>query len=466
MTAATARVAGEFDQKQLVPQSWSALKREVSLARYDDTEIIPARLEIGKYVFKLIDLYTLQHIQRLKYEYERGQTAIYVYFEYEKSGKDDVQFHGLTVQVDAPGIDFIEAYDPQPWLGLRVDLKKINALINETIRRGKKEMRDQATARVAGETHGVIDADRVRHIVEEDDYDEAELLQLVNIDKLRFKEIDADYTNGSLKWISLYMKQGGFKYRLTLNYKQGAFTSYELSAEPAFAHSLMVEKKFKSAPQIKPSSIQEAFVQLKQAVMAKMSSLLKTPASFQLGRFNMAKAVKRWQPEDKVLVTFESRERDSESTAMVLITLDITNRKIFELNLNGSMCDAETDESFVVTEDGPAALRRALAVEFKSFDDVLRVLNSSKDLNKLLAELKPECGREERVIRLNVKNHTPISESMLKHPESLFNDHDDAFVIFKDAATRNTALEALRKVISDNGGRIVYENELKLEGNK
>lgn len=200
-----------------------------------------------------------------------------------------------------------------------------------------------------------------------------------------------------------------------------------------------------------------------------MSSLLKTPASFQLGPFNMAKAVKRWQPEDKVLVTFESRERDSESNAMVLITLDITNSKIFELNLNGSMCDAETDESFDVTEDGLAALaalRRALAVEFKSFDDLLRVLNSSKDLNKLLAKLKPECGREERVIRLNVKNHTPISESMLKHPENLFNDHDDAFVIFKDAATRNTALEALRKVISDNGGRIVYENELKLEGNK
>lgn len=384
MIAATARVAGEFDQKQLVPQSWSALKREVSLARYDDVEIIPAKLEIGKYVFKLVDLYTLQHVQRLKYEYERGQTAIYVYFEYEKSGKDDTQFHGLTVQIDAPGIDFIDAYDPQPGLGVRVDLKKVNALINETIRRGKKEMRNQATARiapedpviekldqlpkqlvindqritrsnvfddystftfvtyefkldnsemslnvfnsgakqtitlrkvikdyndksksslfarfvnnqklfplthsefikllndafkreslrinvhlpyesktatarVAGETHGLIDANRIRHLAEEDDFDTAEALQLVNIDKLRFKEIDTDYSRSSLKWISLYMKQGGFKYRLTLNYKQGAFTGYELSAEPAFAHSLMVEKKFKSAPQIKPSSIQ------------------------------------------------------------------------------------------------------------------------------------------------------------------------------------------------------------------
>lgn len=120
----TARVSSESSSIQLVPLSWSKLKREVDSAQFDDIELIPTRLEIGKYLFKLVDLYKIGPNQRLKYEYERGQTVIYIYFEYEKTGKDDVQLESMTVQIDAPGIDVIEDYEPQLGLGVRVDLKK------------------------------------------------------------------------------------------------------------------------------------------------------------------------------------------------------------------------------------------------------------------------------------------------------------------------------------------------------
>jgi hypothetical protein len=465
------RVASEASVVQLVPESWSALIQELTGSKRHKAEsTVPTKLIINKLPFELVDVYDIQSSVRVKYEYARGKTSVYLYFEYVKSGKN-TEFIELTVQVDGPKSDIIEAYDKQAGLGTSVNLNTVGSLITRTLKQGKK-MFKTAIARVAGESRN-IDANKVRELAEQEDddgngFNQKEVLSLVNHGNLKFSEVDSDYVNGGLlKWISFYMNKGGFRYRLTLDYKKGVFVGYECSAHPSFARSLEVEKKVKASnPIISASTVEELLNNVKLASKSKLSTIMKTPASFKLDRFNMEtrRNLRHVNREHAVMIGFASKEVDSEKNPLVRLQLNATDGVIHALELSGSAFDVDNDEPTYLTEEGcSAALRKLLNAKYQYFEDIVRVLNSSVELSNILSELKPQRGREERYIGINVKNYTPISDRELTHPENGLVEEDSAYVIFKDAATRNTALDALRKVIDDHGGKIIYEDRLKIK---
>ena len=63
------------------------------------------------------------------------------------------------------------------------------------------------------------------------------------------------------------------------------------------------------------------------------------------------------------------------------------------------------------------------------------------------------------MIQLNVVNETPVFDE--DDPENLFDSDNDFYVSFETPAQRDSALEALRKAITDNGGKVIGDKYWK-----
>lgn len=327
-------------------------------------------------------------------------------------------------------------------------------------------------ARVAGEMRSinVVQILNLAEDTKDEDgdfaFDEKEMLNLVNVGALKFKDIDYDYSNvGKLKWIGFSISSGSFTYSLVLNYTKSQFVNYECAAYPKYARSNSSSKKFNiSGTLISPTAVKDAFSKLKLEATAKLGTLMKTPSSCKLSRFDMVKKNQLASASsERVVVGFESVEKDSDKNPMVLLRIDVKNNAVFQLDLFGNAFDVDEDSPTDLTEDGNRAIRRSLAVKFKTFDELLSALNSNKDLIKILSELTPQVGIDARIIKLGVQNLAPLSDRALKDPEDFINDDINSYAIFKDAASRDSALEAIRKAISDNGGRIMYADNLTIK---
>jgi hypothetical protein len=311
-------------------------------------------------------------------------------------------------------------------------------------------------ARVAGETKS-IDAAQIKHLAELDDADERAILELANVGKLKFTKTSCDYTSkGKLEWISFYAKVSGITYALTLNYRAGKFASYECDAHPSNMRRRENNntKKFKATgDSISMSAIEDAFNMLKPAARAMFKDSFKTPASFNLGPFNMIKK-KRDDTHE-----FVSDTKDSEDKPMVEIGIDKYKNNVCWFFLNGDMADGE--DPFDLTECDNDTIVDLLEKPAANFDEMLKAITSNKSIMSKLAKLKPKRGIDERIMQLNVQHTSPLPADALNSPSEYIDDDGFMHVIFKDAETRNTVLDTLRKLIKDNGGRIMSEKDWK-----
>lgn len=454
-----ARVAGESNEVQIVPPSWKAL---VAITKDPELTGVPKTLKAGRYALKLRDVQPLQYQVRAQYEYERGSTSIYVYFEYMHGRKDEVLFDQLTIQIDAPGVDVIKEHEWRAGLGLRVNMAVVGSLIDDMFAEERKKAR-RVTARVAGESRS-IDVNGLRAHLERDDSPDdtagykqyvRQTLDFVNIGKIKFTVIDSDYSQGYLKWASFYANaSNGIKFRFSINFKAGKPTTYECALS---YHGKEAASRKPADGSIKISDVENQFIALKPKMQEKIATLMDAPARCVIGKYTL---LRNSRNSGHAYVWYESREFDSEGNPMVQFTVNIDERSCTSLAIGGSEAKSDNGGSRNLTNDAsPKAVRTILSSKYDSFEDLIKAINTSAWIISLINNATTEVGSTRRVIQLNVVNETPVFND--DDPANLFDSDNDFYVSFDTQAQRDSALTALRKAITDNGGKIIGDKYWK-----
>jgi hypothetical protein len=453
-----ARVAGESNEIQLVPPSWKAL---VAITRDPELTGVSKTLKAGRYELKLRDVQLLKYQVRVQYEYERGSTAIYVYFEYMHGRKDDVLFDDLMIQINAPGVDVIEEFESRTGLGIRVNPAVVGSMIDTLFAEERKKAK-RVQARVAGETRSIDVNGLQAHLEREDSPDDdagykqykRQTLDFVNIGKVKFTTADNDYAAGRLKWVSFYASASNdVKARFSINFKTGKATTYECALN---YHGKEVVTKKPVGDVIKIVDVEALFTALKPKMQEKISTLLDVPSSCVIGKYTLYRNLRT---SSRGYVRYDSREADSEGTPMIQFSVNIEDRNCVMLAIGGS--EATNDESSRDITEGsaPAAVRTVMSRKYNTFADLIKAINGNAWIVSLVNNATKQVGGAQRVIQLNVVNETPVFDD--EDPENLFDSDNDFYVSFETPAQRDSALEALRKAITDNGGKVIGDKYWK-----
>lgn len=453
-----ARVASESNKIQLVPPSWKAL---VAISNDPELTGVPKTLKAGRYALKLRDVQLLKYQVRVQYEYERGSTSIYVYFEYMHGRKDEVLFDQLTVQIDAGQVDVIEDFESRVGLGLRVNPKVVGSMIDALFAEERKKAR-RVVARVAGETRAIDTAGLRAHLERDDSPDDdagykqykRQTLDFVNIGKIKFTSADNDFASGRLKWVSFYASaSNGVKARFSINFKSGKATTYECALN---YHVKEVVTKKPAGDAIKIGDVEALFVALKPKMQEKISTLLDAPSNCVIGKYTL---YRNSRYSSRGYVRYDSREADSEGTPMIQFSVNIEDRNCVMLAIGGSEATNDDSARDITEGSAPVTVRTVLSRKYNTFADLIKAINGNAWIVSLINNATAQVGSTRRVIQLNVVNETPVFEN--EGPENLFDSDNDFYVSFDTPAQRDSALESLRKAITDNGGKIIGDKYWK-----
>lgn len=315
--------------------------------------------------------------------------------------------------------------------------------------------------RVAGESR-LIDVNGLQAHLERDDIpdDDAgykqykrQTLDFVNIGKIKFTTAENDFASVRLQRVSFYASaSNGVKARFSINFKSGKATTYECALN---YHGKEVVTKKPAGDAIKIGDVEALFVALKPKMQEKISKLMDAPRSCIIGKYML---YKKSRYSSREYVRYDSREVDSEGIPMIQFSANIEDRNCSMLAISGSERSLEDDERDL-TENSPAAVKRVLSSNYSTFADLIKAINGNAWIISLINNATAQVGSTRRVIQLNVVNETPVFEN--EGPGKLFDSDNDFYVSFDTPAQRDSALESLRKAITDNGGKIIGDKYWK-----
>jgi hypothetical protein len=282
---------------------------------------------------------------------------------------------------------------------------------------------------------------------------------------LKFKLEDCD-VNRVDSYFSYYARRGSMTFVVSVDIKSYKVTSYEIYVQLTSNNQILMKRTFKLAPSntsanVPVSELKQRLISAHDAFKEKYQSLIIVPKKFMLGRFMMRRLDNHSNDAgDTFAISFEEDENEQ---SLITLIINSPTGTIVSLDLAGIHELKPGKDLDVITQPIGAFLKKK---RFKSFKEMIDAIHSSAALVEFIDSTVSKPIHPERAIKFNANQRTSNTSNKpnsatVRELSTTFDYDEDAFMVFPDPQSRTSALDAIKKIVIDNGGKIIQPKPWK-----